>query len=65
MLLYGVAIATGPFQCKGMWSAAGRLGGNWGCWGGNGGLVGEDVCVCVCVKNGGCELPERKERVNG
>lgn len=37
MLLYGVAIATGTFQCEGMWSAArssgseiGMLGREWG-----------------------------------
>lgn len=60
MLLYGVAIATGPFQCNGMWSVAG----SWGVIGDVGVGMG-GWWVRMCVKKGGCELPERKERVQG
>lgn len=49
MLLYGVAIATGPFQRKGMWSAAGS-------WREGGGGVTEDVGVGMGV--GGEEVCE-------
>lgn len=51
MLLYGVAIATGPFQRKGMWSAAG----SWGEGGGELRTLGWEwgLVVRKCVKKWG------------
>lgn len=40
----GVTIATGPFSMQGDVECCWKLGDNWGCWGGKGGLVGQDVC---------------------
>lgn len=56
MLLYGVAIATGPFSMQGdvECGCCWKLGGNWGCWGGKGGLVAQDVCEEKW--GGGCGL---------
>lgn len=56
MLLYGVAIATGPFQCEGMWSAAG----SWGVIGD----VGMGMWLRMCVKGGVVSCVKgKKERV--